>query len=155
MVEARLEQALRSAVTPIDGNGMHIKALRGLTLDDETTDWDIATTAAYLDVSPHTLRYYERAGLLTVRRNASGYRRYDTAAIRRLVFIIKMRASGMSIARLRRYIALVHEGQGTVNERLELLTEHRDALRRKIEELQLSLAATEYKMAIYKEGPRP
>lgn len=153
MLEERLAKTPRLAINPAEG--IDIDALHGLAWGDDATHWDIGTAAAYLGVSSHTLRYYERAGLLTVPRDVSGHRRYDAAAIRRLVFIIRMRASGMPIARLQHYIALVSEGQSTVNERLELLAEHRDALRHKIEELQLALAVTEYKIATYKEGPRP
>lgn len=142
-----LSAALRLAVDPPTGVG--IEALRGLVRDDSEEDWDIAAAADHLDVSPHTLRYYERIGLLSVPRNSSGHRRYDAAAIRRLVFITRMRVSGMPIAELRRYVGLVEEGPASIPERRDLLIEHRDALRRQIELLQLSLAATEFKIATY------
>ena len=111
--------------------------------------WDIATTADRLGVSAHTLRYYERIGLVRVERAPSGRRRYDAAAVRRLVFLTRMRTSGMPIRDLRRYIELVEAGRDTVPERLALLTEHRDDLRARIDELRLALAATEYKIAAY------
>lgn len=66
-----------------------------------------------------------------------------------------MRVSGMSISDLRRYIELVDSGAETVPERREMLLEHRDTLRAQIAQLQLSLAATEYKIATYQEGPLP
>ena len=94
MLEERLEQALRLAIDP--PGGLNTAALRDLIRDDENTQWDIATTAEYLGISAHTLRYYERAGLVKVGRDASGYRLYDAAAVRRLVFITRMRVSGMS-----------------------------------------------------------
>ena len=62
----------------------------------------------------------------------------------------------MPIRDLRRYIELVEAGRDTVPERLALLTEHRDDLRARIDELRLALAATEYKIAAYTrelEGP--
>lgn len=148
-----LVDALRFAVDP--PGGVNIEALRDLVRDDQTTSWDIGTTADHLQVSPHTLRYYERVGLLTVARDRSGHRSYDAAAVRRLVFITRMRVSGMSIADLQRYIHLVDAGAHTVPERLDLLLEHRDTLRRQIAQLQLSLAATEYKITTYTEGPTP
>ena len=55
----------------------------------------------------------------------------------------------MSIADLRHYIELADSGPATMPERLDLLLEHRDTLKRQIAELQLSLAATEYKIAYY------
>lgn len=153
MLEERLEQALRLAIDP--PGGLNTAALRDLIRDEENTQWDIATTAEYLGISAHTLRYYERAGLVKVGRDASGYRLYDAAAVRRLVFITRMRVSGMSIAQLQHYISLVEQGAETVQERLDLMLEHRDILRQRIEDLQLSLAATEFKIAMYQKGSRP
>ncbi|MFD7312259.1 MerR family transcriptional regulator [Promicromonospora sp. NPDC059942] len=109
----------------------------------------IAEAAAYLDVSPHTLRYYERAGLVEVGRDAAGYRLYDAAALRRLVFVTRMRLSGMPMRDVQHYITLVDAGKQTEPERLDLLLEHRDTIRRRIRELNLSLVATEYKIATY------
>ena len=140
--DARLREALRLAsvlpsddVGPANGPG--------------AAGWDIATTADHLGVSAHTLRYYERIGLVQVERDASGYRRYDAAGVRRLVFFTRMRTSGMSIRDLQRYVDMVEAGRDTVPERLTLLTEHRDGLRARIDELRLALAATEYKIATY------
>lgn len=153
MDDEALADALRLAVDP--PGGVNVEALHDLVRDDQTTAWDIGATAAHLQVSPHTLRYYERVGLLTVTRDRSGRRCYDAAAVRRLVFITRMRISGMPIADLQRYIHLVDAGPATVGERLDLLLEHRDTLRHQIAQLQLSLAATEYKIATYTEGPMP
>ena len=148
-----LRDALRLATDPPGGVG--IDALRELARDDDATEWDIATTAAHLGVNPHTLRYYERTGLVEVRRDSAGHRRYDAPAVRRLVFLIRMRTSGMSINDLRHYVELVAAGQHTVSERTEMLLEHRDVLRSQIAQLQLALAATEYKIVTYQQGPTP
>ncbi|MEV0273835.1 MerR family transcriptional regulator [Hamadaea sp. NPDC050747] len=109
----------------------------------------ITEVAELLDISPHTLRYYERAGLVEVARDANGYRVYDAEAVRRLVFLTRMRLSGMPMRDLQHYIELVDAGPDTVPERLDMLLEHRDIIRRRIRELHLSLAATEYKIATY------
>ena len=120
-------------------------------LPADNTAWDIATTAHHLGVSAHTLRYYERIGLVRVGRSGSGHRRYDAAAVRRLVFLTRMRTSGMPIRDLRRYVDLVEEGEGTVPARLAILTEHRTRLHSRIDDLQLALAATDYKIALYSQ----
>lgn len=140
--DARLREALRLASIPRSDN-------LGPADGPGAAGWDIATTADRLGVSAHTLRYYERIRLVQVERDPSGRRRYDTAAVRRLVFLTRMRTSGMPIRDLRRYIDLVEAGRDTVPERLALLTEHRDGLRSRIDELRLALAATEYKIAAY------
>lgn len=147
-----LIEALRLAVDP--PGGVSVEALRELARDDEATSWDIATTAAHLGVNPHTLRYYERIGLIAVARDHAGHRVYDAAAIRRLVFLTRMRTSGMSISDLHHYVDLVDAGDGTIPERTDVLLEHRDTLRAQIAQLQLALAATEYKIATY-QGAQP
>ena len=140
--DARLREALRLAFVPPSDDV-------GPANGPGAAGWDIATTADHLGVSAHTLRYYERIGLVQVERDASGYRRYDAAGVRRLVFLTRMRTSGMSIRDLQRYVDMVEAGRDTVPERLTLLTEHRDGLRARIDELRLALAATEYKIATY------
>lgn len=147
--DARLREALRLAAVPPSDD---VEPERW----PDAAGWDIATTADRLGISAHTLRYYERIGLVRVDRDASGHRHYDAASVRRLVFLTRMRTSGMPIRDLRRYIELVEAGRDTVPERLALLTEHRDGLQARIDELRLALAATEYKIAAYTrelEGP--
>lgn len=140
--DARLREVLRLSSVPRSDN-------LGPTDGPGAAGWDIATTAERLGVSAHTLRYYERIGLVRVGRDASGYRRYDAAAVRRLVFLTRMRTSGMTISDLQRYVDMVEAGRDTVPERLAMLTEHRSVLRTRIDELQLALSATDYKIAAY------
>nr|WP_314142448.1 MerR family transcriptional regulator [uncultured Rhodococcus sp.] len=109
----------------------------------------IAEVAELLDISAHTLRYYERCGLIEVARDGLDHRRYDDAAVRRIVFLTRMRLSGMPMRDLQHYVELVDGGEHTVPERLDMLVGHRDNVRRRIRELQLSLVATEYKIATY------
>ena len=140
--DARLREVLRLASVPRSDD-------IGPAAGPGAAGWDIATTADRLGVSAHTLRYYERIGLVRVGRDASGYRRYDATAVRRLVFLTRMRTSGMTISDLQRYVDMVEAGRDTIPERLAMLTEHRDGLRARIDELRLALAATDYKIAAY------
>ncbi|GAB2502120.1 HTH-type transcriptional regulator AdhR [Corynebacterium atrinae] len=148
-----LEHALRLAIDP--PGGVNLDALQGLTRPDGSAAWSIAETADHLGVSAHTLRYYERAGLVSIPRDRAGHRRFDAATVRRLVFLTRMRTSGMSIRDLTRYVELVDAGEGTIPDRVRLLRQHRDTLRDQIAQLQLALAATEFKLATYEEGPQP
>ena len=112
----------------------------------------IADAAAATGVSVHTLRYYERAGLIDgVDRAASGHRRYSEADLAWIEALRCLRATGMPIRRIRRYAELVRAGEGNERERLELLEEHRAAVRAQLEEVQSHLAFVEHKIAIYKE----
>ncbi|OZC52788.1 MerR family transcriptional regulator [Rhodococcus sp. RS1C4] len=129
---------------------MTIDIVHGLIEPGEVSEpIGISEVAQLLGVSAHTLRYYERCGLIEVERDAHDHRLYDAAAVRRLVFLTRMRLSGMPMRDLQHYVELVDQGDDTVPERLDILVEHRDTIRRQILELQLSLVATEYKIATY------
>jgi MerR family regulatory protein len=67
-----LMAALRLAVDP--PGGLSVEALCELARDDAASAWDIATAAEHLGVNPHTLRYYERTGLVRVNRDSAGHR---------------------------------------------------------------------------------
>ncbi len=138
-----------AALPEFDGP-MSIEVIHRLADTGEVSEpMTIAEVAGLLDVSAHTLRYYERVGLVEVDRDGSGHRSYSPEAVRRLVFLTRMRLSGMAIRDLQHYISLVDSGAQTVPERLDMLLEHRDTIRRQLRELTLSLAATEYKIATY------
>jgi DNA-binding transcriptional MerR regulator len=144
------DELLTRALAMLGDDDVSVEAIHRLTDPGGVTEpMTIAEVADMLDISPHTLRYYERAGLVEVGRDSSGYRVYDEEAVRRLVFLTRMRLSGMPMRDLQHYIELVDAGDGTVPERLDMLVEHRDTIRRRIRELTLSLAATEYKIATY------
>lgn len=144
------DDLLTRALEAIGDDPVSFEAIRHLTDPGPAAEaMTIAEVADLLDVSAHTLRYYEREGLVTVTRDGLGHRVYDAAAVRRLVFLTRMRLSGMPMRDLAHYVALVDAGDATVPERLDMLIEHRDTIRRRIRELTLSLAATEFKIATY------
>jgi len=111
----------------------------------------IAEAAAATGLSPHTLRYYERDGLLldAVERAPSGHRRYTERDLGWLHLLTRLRATGMTIREIREYAALVRQGDGTEPERLALLRAHRDAVRAQLDEAAEHLAAIEMKIDLY------
>jgi DNA-binding transcriptional MerR regulator len=115
----------------------------------------IAEMAERTGVSAHTLRYYERIGLLSVARDAAGYRIYTAGDYARVVFLNRLRMTGMSIRDLRRYIALVAEGEASVPERLQMMLAHREAVRAQIQELTFALDTIEFKIAAYGGHAQP
>src|SRR3954467_13938728 len=88
----------------------------------------IAELAERTGVSAHTLRYYERVGLLSVGRDAAGQRRYTDADVSRVVFLNRLRTTGMPIRELCRYVELVNAGPHTEPERLTMLLDRRAAV---------------------------
>jgi DNA-binding transcriptional MerR regulator len=111
--------------------------------------YTIAEVAERTGVTAHTLRYYERIGLLDVGRQASGHRRFSTHDLNRVVFIGRLRATAMPIRDIQRYFALVAGGPSTEDERLALLEAHRSIVRDRLHELESALDAIEHKIAYY------
>ncbi len=66
-----------------------------------------------------------------------------------LVFITRLRSTGMPVRDIRRYAALAREGEHTTSQRLSLLIDHRNRVREQLDRLQLSLTAIDYKIASY------
>jgi DNA-binding transcriptional MerR regulator len=111
--------------------------------------YTIAEVAALTGVTPHTLRYYERIGLLDIDRHESGHRRYSTDDVARIVFIGRLRATAMPIRDIQRYFTLVAGGPSTEGERLALLEAHRSAVRAHLHEVEAALNAIERKITRY------
>lgn len=113
----------------------------------------IAQMAQHFGVSAHTLRYYERAGLLApVHRDAGGRRQYAQRDVAWLAFLMRLRAMGVPIRDMRRYAQLRAAGNATLVERLDLLSEHRDAVAARLASLQDNLAALDNKLAWYRDA---
>jgi DNA-binding transcriptional MerR regulator len=109
----------------------------------------VAAVAERTGVTPHTLRYYERIGLLDVARDGAGRRQYSEADINRVVFITRLRLTDMPIRDIQAYFRLVAQGPGTEPERLALLERHRDHVRARMAALQSALEAIEFKITVY------
>jgi len=117
-----------------------------------TTGLSIGDAAELSGVSAHTLRYYERAGLMhPIEREGNGHRLYSEDDLGWIEVLTKLRKTGMPIRRMRRYAELVFAGDGTARERLALLEAHRDDVRKELAELQQCLAFVEFKVEKYKE----
>jgi DNA-binding transcriptional MerR regulator len=112
----------------------------------------IAEAARRTGVSAHTLRYYERAGLVVTRvdRTASGRRRYHKLDLDWIVICTKLRATGMPIKGIRRYAQLVSAGYGNEKERLALLEAHRADVTAKLAEVQEHLKLIDHKIDVYR-----
>ena len=96
------------------------------------TTWTIGEAASKCGLSQHTLRWYERIGLLGhIERGSDGRRRFSDRDLDWLALLTKLRATGMPVRDMQRYAELVRSGAGQA-ERLELLTRHREQVRRAI-----------------------
>lgn len=110
----------------------------------------IGELAAATGVSSHTLRYYEGEGLIPeVERNGAGHRRYHEDHVRWVGLLERLGTSGMSIARMKDYVALAVCGDETLEERRMLLERHAADIRERMEELEQCLSIVQAKIALY------
>jgi DNA-binding transcriptional MerR regulator len=112
----------------------------------------IAEAARLTGVSVHTLRYYERAGLVItdVRRTNGGRRRYRQQDLYWIKMCTKLRATGMPIKTILRYAGLVSAGPGNEEERLALMEAHRAEVTAKLAELEENLKLIDHKINVYR-----
>ena len=103
-------------------------------------------------LSEHTLRYYERIGLLdTVKRDSSsGHRRYTAQEVQNIEMLACLRAAGMSIESMRTYSALLQKGDAAADQQIELFEEQRKALEQEIVQKQKHLRYLDQKVAYWK-----
>lgn len=111
----------------------------------------IGEVAKILGISTHTLRYYEKEKIIIPVRDASGDRRYKDTHIKWLQFVIKLKETQMPIVKIKKYASLVLEGEHTTLERLSLLEEHKDSIKKQIRTLKAVDEMLEYKIVAYKD----
>jgi DNA-binding transcriptional MerR regulator len=114
----------------------------------------IGDVARRTGLSVHALRFYEREGLLLsqhVARGTGGHRRYSPQEVNWLRICIKLRASGMPVAKIRRFAELVREGPGNEQERLGLLREQQRHVEHQLAELAECLRIINRKVGVYEQ----
>ena len=103
-------------------------------------------------LSPDTLRYYERIGLIPpVHRTAGGVRDYTEADCNWVEFIKCMRGAGIQMEALIDYVALFQQGDATADARKQILIEQRDQLQERLQEMQATLERLNAKIEHYEE----
>ena len=126
--------------------------LSGPARPDPQAGLSIAEAARRTGVSVHTLRYYERAGLVVtaVDRTAGGRRRYHQLDLDWIVICTRLRATGMPIRTIRRYAELVSAGPGNEQERLALLEAHRAEVTARLARTRENLKLIDHKIDVYR-----
>jgi DNA-binding transcriptional MerR regulator len=113
------------------------------------TTWSIGDAAVKCGLSRHTLRWYERIGLLgPIERGSDGRRRFGERDLEWLSLLVKLRATGMPVGEMRRYAELVRSGTGHA-ERLELIRKHREEVLRALARQRECLELLDAKISRY------
>ena len=110
----------------------------------------IQEVAGRTGLSEHTLRYYERIGLLRpINRATNGHRRYSEQDVGGIEFFSRLRATGMPIRQMQEYARLIEVGEDSHAARLGLLESHRQTVEAQMQELAHNLEVIKKKIAYY------
>ncbi|MGJ4890574.1 MerR family transcriptional regulator [Bradyrhizobium sp. HKCCYLRH3099] len=110
----------------------------------------IGELARQSGLTAHTIRYYERIGLLPrADRDHARQRDYDASILTWIEFLGRLKATGMPIRDMLRYAELRAGGAATEPERRRLLERHREAVRAQVATLQDCLLVLDGKIAGY------
>lgn len=110
----------------------------------------ISEIAAISGLSVHTLRYYEKQGILNqIARDSSGRRIYSARDLDWLVWIQRLKATGMALKKIKHFAELRAQGDGSLSLRKGMLSEHAVNLKAEIHSLQAELDVVEQKIEAY------
>lgn len=113
----------------------------------------INDVAKQFNLSPHTIRFYDKEGLLPfVSRNRSGNREFTESDLNLFRLICCLKNTGMAIKDIKKYIDLVMEGSDTIALRSKLLKDHREEIIKQMAALQENLNLIDSKIETY-ESP--
>lgn len=117
-----------------------------------TITYTINDVARRFNLSAHTLRFYDKEGLLPfVARNSAGNRAFTDADLDWVKLIVCLKDTGMPIKEIKAYCDWARLGSRTVDERKTMLAEHREEVLGQIEQLKLNLQLIEEKLAFYED----
>lgn len=123
-----------------------------MTNEREQTSLSVRETAERTGLSAHTLRYYEKIGLMNpINRSPNGTRCYSADDVGWIEFLKCLRATGMPIGMMKRYMDYQRRGDGSIENRVRILREHRDAVVERLDEMRRYLKKIDSKIAYYTE----
>lgn len=103
-------------------------------------------------LSAHTLRYYEKEGLIKgVERSNGGFRQYTDEDLEALGLICCLKNTGMSLQEIARFVELTQQGEATLKDRVALLKSHRDMVLLRMKEMQIYLEKVTWKLNYFSE----
>lgn len=114
--------------------------------------YTIKQVSEKIKLSEHTLRYYDREGLMPLlKRSSTGIRLYTENDVNWLELICCLKNSGMSLSEIKEFMNLCLQGEKTCEERKDILEHHKKDILNQIEYLKRSLNTINYKIDHYKE----
>ncbi|MDL2285735.1 MerR family transcriptional regulator [Desulfovibrio sp. OttesenSCG-928-F07] len=113
--------------------------------------YTITQVAKKFGITAHTLRYYDKEGLLPfVERSAAGTRKFKEADLEWLIIINCLKETGMQIKDIKVFIDWCMQGDGTIQQRYDMFVAQKEKLQQQMEAMQTHMKKIEYKIWYYK-----
>jgi DNA-binding transcriptional MerR regulator len=110
----------------------------------------ISEVSAVTGLTQDTLRWYEREGMFPrIARGTDRRRAYDHDDVARIMLLVKLRRTGMSVTNMQKFVQLLQGGAETHPERMRLLREHRVTVLAQLAQVQGDLDAVDAKISYY------
>jgi len=122
---------------------------RQIDLGDDAMRYMISQVAEKFNLEPHTIRYYEKAGILSPQKTEKGIRFFTSSDVDQLEMVCCLKSTGMSIKDIKKYFDLSSLGDETLAQRMEIFTAHREHILEEIEGLHNHLTKIEGKIKWY------
>ena len=117
--------------------------------------YNIKEVSELMGISPHTLRYYEKIGLLEfVKRNDQGIREFGESDLLTLNTIYRLKQTGMPLKEIKHYLTLVKKGYASVDERAQIMLAQKKKVKAQIKILEQALATIDSKLNFYEEAKK-
>ncbi len=114
---------------------------------------NITKVAKLTDTSAHTLRYYEKLGLIVgINRNASGHREFTESDLVWIQFIKRLKATNMPLVEMKKFAELRAKGDDTPDDRVRMLKNHRNRIDTQIKKLHYHQNQIDEKIFFCKQG---
>jgi len=112
--------------------------------------YSIGEFSEIINLSIDTLRYYEKVQLILVERDTAGRRRYTETDLNWILFIKRLKETGMPIKEIKEYAFLRYQGDSTMSQRLHMLEQHRQFVLEEKAKWESNLEHLDEKISIYK-----
>lgn len=116
-----------------------------------TQSLSVGQLASLSGLTAHTIRFYEKAGVLQpASRAINGHRRYLPADVAWIEFVLRLKVTGMSLTEIKHYAVLRAQGDTTLQARMKMLKLHRASLVKKVQQLTENMGGLDSKIRTYK-----
>lgn len=115
-------------------------------------EYTISEVAEKMGVSVHTLRFYDKEGLLPDVERVNGRRVFKDKDFGWLRVLNCLKNTGMPLKDIKRYLELCKKGDESLQERMDIMLAQKESIESQIKFLQLNMKELEYKIWYYEEA---